>query len=192
MKTTLIYVVVLILLVVGCTKEEIAPPSSASEDFEILEIQVSQLREQLGENEQKIDDLSKILEQINGDNLYAYDELLTRIHILENLMSHVPNLVSKFGYINAVNVDGTSSLLEVQFADMKQDDGAPNGFVIKENERSTVTLDPNVSFYILEGVKIRNVATIEELKNAVNEYSRLFKIYMVNGEVVMLTEQYIP
>jgi len=193
MKSTFIYLALFILLVVGCTKEEIDEPTSANDDFEELEIQVSQLNEKLVENEKKIEELTASLEQENYDEMDAYNELLTRIYILESLMPHIPNLETRFGYINSVNLDGASSSVEIQFADMKQDDGAPNGFIIEEKEVSTVTLDPNASFFILiEGVKISNVATIEELENAVNEYNRLFKIYMVNDEVVMLTEQYIP
>ncbi|MFY3792290.1 hypothetical protein ACOQFO_11510 [Ureibacillus sp. MALMAid1270] len=193
MKSTFIYLALFILLVVGCTKEEIDTPTSSNDDFEELEIEVAKLSEKLVESEKKIEELTTLIDQENRNDIEVYNEINSRIYILESLMSHIPNLETRFGYINEVNVDGSSITLEIQFADMKQDDSAPNGFVIEEKEVSIVTLDPNASYFILvDGVKISNVGTVDELEEAVNEYSRLFKIYMANDEIVMLTEQYIP
>ncbi|WP_169716184.1 hypothetical protein [Ureibacillus manganicus] len=183
----------LMLFLVGCTNEDVGQQTSVETvEYDNLQQQINQLSAQLKDNETKIEELNTFVEVLNRSNQDELSQLHNRIYMLESLISHNPSIESKHGFINDIKFDGTNSTLEIQFAEMKQDDGAPNGFVIEEKEISSLTLDKNANFFILESTMIKNIASIEDFKNAVNEHQRFFKLYIVDSKVVMLTEQYIP
>ena len=193
MNRKILFSGLLMLFLVGCTNEDVGQQTSLETvEYDNLHQQINQLSAQLKDNETKIEELNTFVEVLNRSNQDELSQLHNRIYMLESLISHNPSIESKHGFINDIKFDGTNSTLEIQFAEMKQDDGAPNGFVIEEKEISSLTLDKNANFFILESTMIKNIASIEDFKNAVNEHQRFFKLYIVDSKVVMLTEQYIP
>ncbi|KGR77694.1 hypothetical protein CD29_13650 [Ureibacillus manganicus DSM 26584] len=193
MNRKILFSGLLMLFLVGCTNEDVGQQTSVETvEYDNLQQQINQLSAQLKDNETKIEELNTFVEVLNRSNQDELSQLHNRIYMLESLISHNPSIESKHGFINDIKFDGTNSTLEIQFAEMKQDDGAPNGFVIEEKEISSLTLDKNANFFILESTMIKNIASIEDFKNAVNEHQRFFKLYIVDSKVVMLTEQYIP
>lgn len=191
-KLRFINACILLALLIGCTKEEGIEQTAATTVNEDLEEQLSQLNDQLIESDNKINELYAMLEnRIRSEN-DAYHELHTKIYMMENLLSHVPGIESRQGFVNDVNINGPTLTIEVRFAEKIEDDEAPNGFVIEEQETNLVTVDLAANYFILEGDKLQFLRTVDEFKEAVNEYDRFFNIYIVEDKVVMLTEQYLP
>ncbi|WP_262173644.1 hypothetical protein [Saccharococcus sp. Marseille-Q5394] len=191
-KLRVIYAGILLVLLVGCTKEEGAEQTATTKVNGDLEEQLSQLNEQLIESENKIKELYVMLESRARDENEAYNELHNKIYIMENLLSRVPGINSRQGFVKDVNTSGATITLEVKFAEKKEDNEAPNGFVIEEQETKIVTVDLDANYFILKGDKLQTIPTADEFKEAANEYDRFFNIYIVENKIVMLTEQYLP
>lgn len=191
-KLRVIYAGILLVLLVGCTKEEGAEQTATTKVNGDLEEQLSQLNEQLIESENKIKELYVMLESRARDENEAYNELHNKIYIMENLLSRVPGINSRQGFVKDVNTGGATITLEVKFAEKKEDNEAPNGFVIEEQETKIVTVDLDANYFILKGDKLQTIPTADEFKEAANEYDRFFNIYIVENKIVMLTEQYLP
>lgn len=190
-KLGMLCVGMLLVLLVGCTKEE-GKEHTATNEYDNLEEQLSQLNEQLIEIDKKIKELYAMAESRARDENEAYSELHNKIYMMENLLYHVPGIKIRQGFVKDVNTSGATITLEVKFAEKREDNEAPNGFVIEEQETNLVTVDLAANYFILEGNKLHTIQTVDELKKVVNEYDRFFNIYIVEDEVVMLTEQYLP
>ena len=192
LKIAVGFIMALGLLLVGCTKEEDLTENITSKEIENMEERISQLTKKLNESENQISELQDLFEQNSNSNSDAYNELNSKTYMLENLVSKLPNIQTKQGYINSITIDGTNIVMEVKFATKLEDKDAPNGFVIEEKDTSNVKVDNSASFFVLEGTKINNIVSIEEFKAIVGEYNRLFNLYIVNNQVVMVEEQYLP
>lgn len=190
-KLRIICVGILLVLLVGCTKEEGAEHTTIHE-YNKLEDQLSQLNDQLIESDNKIKELYAILESRARDNNDAYSELHNKIYMMEKILAYVPSIKSRQGFVKDVDTSGATITIEVTFAEKREDNEAPNGFVIKERETNLVTVDLAASYFILKGDKLHTLQTVDEFKKAVNEYDRFFNLYIVEDKVVMITEQYLP
>lgn len=191
-KTHLIYVGILLLLLVGCVKDALPQQSIATNENDNWKEQIFELNDKLIENDKKINELYTIIEGINSIENEAYKELNTKIHMLESLVSHIPNIEKKQGFIDEININEANITFKVNYAEMTEDNNAPNGFIIEEKKKGTISVDLGASYYILEGNQIQFKQTIEEFNEVVNDYNRFFNLYIIDGKVVMLAEQYLP
>lgn len=121
----------------------------------------------------------------------VYQELNTKVHMLETLLSHVPSFEIQQGFVQEVHTNDDAITMTVQFGE-KIGQASPNGFTIEEKETGTLTVDLDASYFILEGVQLQSIRTIDEFKEVDDTSLRFFTFYSVEGKVVMVAEQYIP
>lgn len=187
-RNSFIYIGVLMILLVGCAKEEPAQQTLANGN---MEEQLSALNDKLEESDQQIKELYTLLENNTSYENDVYQDLNTKIHMLETLLSYVPSIEVKQGFVQDVRTNDNAITMTVQFGE-KIGQAAPNGFTIEEKETGTVTVDMNASYFIHEGVQLQSIRTIDDFKEVVDASQRFFTFYIVQGKVVMLAEQYVP
>ena len=180
------------LLLAGCTKEDDLKDHTSSGEDKNLEDQILQLNHQLKESENQILELKNLYEQNANSTTEYYNELNTKIYMLENILYKLPNLEVRHSYINEMKLDGTNVELEVTLANMLDDEDAPNGYSIEEKEKRNILVDNEASFFVLEGTSMTQVPSVEELQPIIDRSKRFFKLYIVNDRILMLAEQYLP
>ena len=180
------------LLLAGCTKEDDLKDYTSSGEDKNLEDHILQLNHQLKESENQILELKNLYEQNAHSTTEYYNELYTKIYMLENIVYKLPNLEVRHGYINAMTLDGTNVGLEVTLSNMLDDEDAPNGFSIEEKETRNILADNEASFFVLEGTSMTQVPSVKELQPIIDRSKRFFKLYIVNDRILMLAGQYLP
>lgn len=187
-RTSFIYIGLGIILLVGCAKVEPVQQTVANDK---LEEQLATLNDKLEENDQQIKELYTLLENNTSYENEVYQELNTKVQMLETLLSHVPSFEIQQGFVQEVHTNDDAITMTVRFGE-KIGQASPNGFTIEEKEMGTVPVDLNASYFILEGVQLQSMHTIDAFEEVVNAYQRLFTFYRVEGKVVMVVEQYVP
>lgn len=185
----LVYLISL-LLIVGCTNKNIT-----SEDYEkdisklestILELNQANEKQQLinEELEQKI-----IANEINMETLKeSYTIFQNNLYSLNQLVNLT--LDSKTAILNHAEVQGDTLKLNITFADKIGDQDEPNGFRLEETEGGTLTLSvsKNVPIYLL-----KNAASLIPVDwDQVVTHRGFLQLYEKNGEVVFISEIYLP
>ena len=107
-------------------------------------------------------------------------------------MNHLIDLTldSQTAILNHAEVKGDLLNLNITFADKIEDQDAPNGFHLVETEGGTITLSvsKNVPIYLL-----KNAASLIPVDwDKVVAHRGLLQLYEKNGEVVFISEIYIP
>ena len=175
-----------LIFVTGCTKQvrqldatkgiedgenNTLAQESKLEDFEVrlkeAEIQLTQLENLI---EMKSDEINKLNIHLNQ-----------ALHILNS----IPALEVKLGYINNFDFNET---LQVQLVNMLEEPDAPNGFKIEKTDNVMIKLNNKSLIYNELGTREVSIDEFRTLK----EHHRLYNIYMINNEIIMLTEMYIP
>ena len=185
----LVYLISL-LLIVGFTNNNVA-----SDDYEndiselesrILELDQANEKQQLVneeqekriiENEMKLETIQESL-NVFHNNFYAMNQLIDL------------TLDSKTAILNHAEVKGDLLNLNITFTEKIGDQDAPNGFHLVETEGGTKTLcvSKNVPIYLL-----KNVASLIPVEwDKVVAHRGLLQLYEKNGEVVFISEIYIP
>ena len=188
MKKLLLSVSLLIFFLVGCEEKGVQPEENNANDTEELtnlHIQIEELRSQL-------DELKSSIELQSEQNNQSLNQLLFTDEKLEHVIKHLPNVERKFGYIEQMNRKDTETTLRVQLVDMIHDDTMPNNYRLEDLEIANVTVSIDALMYALDGVTPVKINSIDELNEIVKQHKRLFIFTIINGEVVLITEQYLP
>lgn len=181
MKKVLISLLAL-LFITGCTKEQV-------------QLDVAKTSEEHNPSNHKFEDVEKRLEEAENrlaqlENLsVAQCELINtnskQLKQAHHLVNNIPGLEIKRGYITDFDSQET---LQVQLINYLDDPDAPNGFRLEMADIVQFKLGHKVLIYYELGT--REVSLDDFLSH--KEDHRLYDIYSINGEIVMLAEMYIP
>lgn len=178
----LIYLILLLLLV-GCTNKNVASKDYDNDisklESEILKLnqameQQQLLNEELEMKMKTLEDSSTVLQ----NNFYAMNELIDL------------TIDSKTAMLNNAEIKGDILNLNITFTEKIIDQSAPNGFRLEETEGGTITLSisNNVPIFL-----VKNVSSIIQVDwGKVVTHRGLLRLYKNNGEVVFISEVYLP
>lgn len=184
--------IVSMLLLVGCTKEDAVPANGKdeAEKIDIHQIASQQKTEsQFKELQEKVDELQEEVaflksSQAESDH-HQYFEIMTASHLLNFL----PDIKVKLGYIEQMEESGE---IEIKLVDFVHDESAPNNYRIDDlNTTESYSLNEEALFITLEGVTPQEV-TREEFQEQISTHPRFMKLHLINEEIVLAAEQYLP
>lgn len=184
-------ILISLLWIVGCTDKNNETLEDYEKDISKLESTILELN-QASEKQQLV---NKELEQkiiANEMNIETLKESYTIFHnnfySLNKLIDHT--LDSKTAILNHAEVKGDTLNLNITFADKIGDQDAPNGFSLVETKEGTITLNvsKDVPIFLLSNAS----SLIEVDWEKVVTHRGLLQLYEKNGEVVFISEIYIP
>lgn len=109
----------------------------------------------------------------------------THLIQMQHLLKRMPTLEVKKGYIT--NFDSQEKL-QVQLVNFLVKPDAPNGFELEKTDIVPMKLDSQALIYNeLGGYEV----SLDEFLSRKEDY-RFYEIYLMNNEIIMLTEMYIP
>lgn len=148
-------------------------------------VQDSKLEEvetRLMEAENQLTQLENFIEM----NSWDINRLNIHLKQARHVLNSIPALQVKLGYIT--NFDSKETL-QVQQVNLLDDSDAPNGFVIEKADIVTIKLNNKVLIY--HDPLGTSEVSFDEFRSR-REHHRLYNIYIINNEIIMLTEMYIP
>ncbi|MCG1023655.1 hypothetical protein [Sutcliffiella horikoshii] len=189
---------ILLLLLTGCTKdsatseEKVRAETPGMEDLEAVKEEVKKLEEELIEKDSAIKELQDSVESMKTSHLDRIVELENKVHMQEVLLAHLPTIVHKQGYIKEIKRDGTQLFFVIDYAAWEQDPSAPNGgkLVNEKEEQELIVVSESIAAYVLNGAAVPVYEPIEVFEE--KSHSGLFNLYLVEGEIVLISEQYLP
>lgn len=190
---------ILLLLLTGCTKnpttseEKVRADSSVNmEDLEAIKETLQKLEEDLIEKNNAIKELQTTVESTKTSHLDRIVELENKVHMQEVLLSHLPAIVHKQGYITEIKRDGTQLFFVIDYATWEQDPSAPNGgkLVNEEEEQEVIAASEAIGTYVLNDAAVLVYQSFDEFEEG--NLEGLFNLYLVEGQIVLITEQYLP
>lgn len=186
----LVYLISL-LLIVGCTNKNDEILEDYEKDISKLESTILELN-QANEQQQIVNEELEQKIIANEMNIETLKESYTIFHnnfySLNKLIDHT--LDSKTAILNHAEVKGDTLNLNITFANKIGDQGAPNGFRLEETEGGSITLSvsKNVPIFLLSNAS----SLIEVDWEKVVTHRGFLQLYEKNGEVVFISEIYIP
>jgi uncharacterized coiled-coil protein SlyX len=190
---------ILLLLLSGCTKslttseEKVREDSSVKlEDLDAVKEALKKLEGDLVEKDSAIKELQTTLESTKTSQLDRIVELENKVHMQEVLLAHLPAIVHKQGYIKEIKRDGTQLFFVIDYAAWEQDPNAPNGgkLVNEKEEQELIAVSESIAAYVLNGAAVPVYDPFKEFEE--KSHSGLFNLYLVEGEIVLISEQYLP
>ena len=182
-RNALFIYLILLSMVIGCTDKKVASNDYENNisklENEILELNQAMEKQQLLNDELK-SKMNTFEESytVLDNNFYAMDELI-------NL-----TIDSKTAMLNNAEIRGDLLNLNITFTEKIRDQNAPNGFRLEETEGGTITLSisRNVPIFL-----VKNASSIVQVDwDEVVTHSGLLQLYEKNGEVVFISEIYLP
>lgn len=190
---------ILLLLLTGCTKspttseERVRADSSINiDEIESLNETVKKLEEDLVEKNSAIEELKVTVESIKTSHLDRVVELENKVHMQEVLLAHLPAIVHKQGYIKEIKRDGTQLFFVIDYAAWEQDPSAPNGgkLVNEEEEEELIAGGEAIEAYVLNDAAMPVYQSFDAFEE--ERHEGLFNLYIVEDEIVLICEQYLP
>ena len=185
MKNVMLLLLTL-LFVTGCTKEEgqlnITESSRDGENNPAAQnSKLEDVEKRLTEAESRLTQLENLTE--------AQSELLDRnskhLKQAHHVLNNIPALEVKKGYIT--NFDSQEAL-QVQLVNFLEDPDAPNGFRLEMADVVSIKLNNKALIYYELGTR---EVSLDEFMSHKEDY-RLYDIYIINNEIIMLAEMYVP
>lgn len=181
------------LLVAGCTNDENTTSHSNNEDGNTISKLEQKLQEQqetivdhenkrtaLGEWEQIMNELSMLEESTSI--------LQNRLDLLEAVINETANY--KTATLNSFEVKGKSLVINITYMNKIIDEDAPNGYRLIESSEGMkeLSINEDVPIWLLENPGETIQVTWEEFA----PMSGFLKLYEKDGEVVFISEIYLP
>lgn len=174
-----------LLFVAGCTKEG---QLDATKTIGTAEKNTSAPESKLDDVEKRLLEAESRLTQIENLAEAQFDLINTnRKHLKQahHLLNNIPTLEVKKGYIT--NFDSKKAL-QVQLVNFLDDPGAPNGFRLEMTDVVPIKLSNKALIYYELGTR---EVLLDEFMSHEEDY-RLYDIYLINNEIIMLAEMYVP
>lgn len=179
----ILFCLILLSLISGCTDKKVASNNYENDisklEKEILELNQAMEKQQLLNDELKM--MMNTFEEsytVLHNNFYAMDELIDL------------TIDSKTAMLNNAEIKGDLLNLNITFTEKIRDENAPNGFRLEETEEGTVTLtiSKNVPIFL-----VKNASSIIQVEwEEVVTHRGFLQLYEKNGEVVFISENYLP
>ncbi|TFB19591.1 hypothetical protein E3U55_10550 [Filobacillus milosensis] len=193
------FVLIVLFIMNGCSdKEEVN--GEMADALNDLERKVSALEQKLTDQQVKIDDQKETIdeqaeliekqeqrlkqeEDIKKNDHRRLDE---KIHRVYDLVSQTT--ASETAILNSSEVKDGYIELVVTYADMVEDENAPNGFRLEEKNEETVLVDVSTPVY-LGSIDPHRMLDIQGFKSKKGAFLEFFK---KDGEIVFVQERYLP
>ncbi|MEO4053919.1 hypothetical protein [Solibacillus sp. CAU 1738] len=179
----ILFYLILLLMIIGCSGKNV-DLNNYENDISKLESEILELNQAM-EKQQFLNDELKMemntLEEsytVLQNNFYALNELIDL------------TIESKTAMLNNAEIKGDILNLNITFTEKVSDKNAPNGFRLEETEEGTKTLNisKNVPVYLLKDPS----SIIQVDWEKVVTHRGLLQLYEKNGEVVFISEIYLP
>jgi len=184
----LLILVLLIGILMLQPKQQPQPPDPSSSETESkLRDELLALKEQLADIRREI----QALHQQNAMEIAKLRKLVSGIPELETRMAIVTNASRDDRY--RIQLDYVEWLAGDEAVEASGGD-APNGFYVRNtiDEQVSRVIDDNTHFYVLDDGGHRFVDAGEFLDYIENPIYRLFRVYEVNENILLIEEQYLP
>jgi chromosome segregation ATPase len=194
MKKSILVAFCMSIILLGCENER-TTSSEVDNDYELQQLkkelmeEITKLEIKLSDRDRSIKELNEELEALKNDHSQLIDEVRNIAYMNDHLIKNLQNIVRKQGYVTDFNE--TSNYIIVDYAEMVNDEDAPNGFHLKniKTEADKLIVPDDLAVYLLEGATIR-YSSIEEMRNS--SYPRLYNFYFVDQKLTLIVEQYLP
>ena len=156
-----------------------------------LEKIIEKQQQAIEEHEEKLMRLEEIDSSTNWiDNLYEMTiSTDSKLYELETLINQVTS--SKTAMINDVAIHGNTINLNITYTNMiVGNNEGPSGFRLEETEEGTVdiSVSNDVPVFLLKDPGTLIPASFEEL----SEYQKFVRLFEKDGEIVYISELYLP
>ncbi|WP_202080145.1 hypothetical protein [Caldalkalibacillus salinus] len=185
MRNILFTIIVCIMVITGCSVQN--TQSSAFDEGELTE-KVASLEEHINDYEEELQELRGLVDTHKA--MYTEQANMTRIELtqLKHLINHLPNITHRQGYLDLISNETAT----IQLAYKIESDEAPNGFMIEEGEQEVKNVSEDVMIYILEGTQLKSLDSVNALSETLKDHQRLFDLYFLQGELLLVSEVYLP
>lgn len=187
----------ILLLIVGCTNTDVA-----SEEFEkkigkleskILDLEETTEKQQatIEKHKEQTNITESKIEALEVKNAILKDSTMTiesNYFAINELIKHTMN--SRTAILNYAEINGEKLSLTITYSEKITDGDAPNGFRLEETGEGTITIgiSKDVPIYLLGNASTLIQATWEDVVSR----RGMLQLFENNGEVVFISEIYIP
>ncbi|MGY3718469.1 hypothetical protein ACWE42_23420 [Sutcliffiella cohnii] len=192
-----LFSIILVFILVGCTKKEEASLSVSDEKISELETKMTKLEEELYKQQAFKEETEELIAKIQD-----YDELKISIQMLEESYLYVMNqnyvldrllqhtTTYKTAMLNSAKIIDDSLSINITYQDKVTDDEAPNGFRLVETSEGTkdLLIKGGVPILLQENPGMLMEATWEH----VVDHRGFLQLFEKDGEVIFILESYIP
>ncbi|QFF97498.1 hypothetical protein PB01_00980 [Psychrobacillus glaciei] len=186
----ILFYLILLLLIVGCTNKNV-PSDDFENDISKLENKIVELNQAVEKQRFLLEEQEKKI-MLNEMKMETVEELNTVLHNNFHSMNELINLSidSKTAMLNSAEIKGNTLNLNITFTEKIMDQDAPNGFHLEETEGGAITLSisENVPICLVKGGSSLIQVDWEE----VVIHRGLLQLYEKDGEVVFISEIYLP
>ncbi|MBO8157211.1 MAG: hypothetical protein H0Z32_12185 [Bacillaceae bacterium] len=158
-------------------------------------VEISKLKEEIEEKDQQIEELKDTLERYNPVKNEYVQNLRKQVDMVSQKVRYLPDIVHRQAYIREVTTGKSGIIFMMDYAQMVQDETAPNHFKIVNDQEhyEKVSAHPGVELYLLNGA-VPEYANLDTFQSEIgnSSHKRLFNLYFVGGDLVLVVEQYIP
>jgi septal ring factor EnvC (AmiA/AmiB activator) len=187
---------VLFVFMVGCTNKEVISNRTEKEESQLetrvkeLEQVIAKLETTIKQHEEEFRMESK-LEELESANLLLKEQTVSinnDLQVMKELINHTMD--SKTAIVENAEINGGKLDLTVKLAVKVNDEDAPNGFRLEYEDTGNrkISVLKDVPIYLLENASTPVKVSWEEMVN----YKGFIQLFNKNGQVVFISEVYIP
>lgn len=208
-----LYVIIVVTVcLTGCKENESRSTSNSKEQEEIasLRVELEETKKQIQQLRNQVSDLDKSIEENNSndDKEHIYmdiNDLRMHVNELSTIVHNIPDLIMKDVYIRKASEEEQVLVVdEMEWISEENrmvelgidpDDMSPNGFYIYNPSEEQVTLPVGSLFFchvLRNGYESQHVGMgLYEIEEDIREFYP-FRLYIMNGEIIGITQYYIP
>jgi hypothetical protein len=160
-----------------------------NKEIERLDSELKNFQIQLAEKTKKMSELEEVIEFLKNSENEVNNQQSTLLAMNEQLIKNLPDITKRYGYILEINGQEKFMMMDYANWEIKQDE--PNGghIVDLDGNNERINIHPNVEVYVLDGTSISH-KPFEEFDLA--GHQGLYDLYLINNQVVLIAEKYIP
>lgn len=192
-----LFSIILVFILVGCTKKGEASLSVSDEKVSELENKIAKLEEEMQKQQefkeeteelialkQDYDELKNSIQSLEESYLYV----MNQNYVLDRLLQHTTTY--KTAMLNSAKIIDDSLSINITYQDKVTDDEAPNGFRLVETSEGTkdLLIKGGVPILLQENPGMLMEATWEQ----VVDHRGFLQLFEKDGEVIFILESYIP
>ncbi|WP_188205527.1 hypothetical protein [Alkalibacillus aidingensis] len=187
-KICLVMVPVITLFVTGCTDQT---------NSDEMQNKLSEMENRINYLEQTMMDQQSVIQYYEDDinsledsnkELNDYTSRVSQdLHVLNEAISLAMD--TQTAILEDTQNDRGDLEINITYAEKINDDSAPNGFYLEEQDDDTLTIDRDVPIYMLENPSTLVNVEWDEMERKGGNFLQLFEN---DGEVVLIKELYIP
>jgi hypothetical protein len=193
------FIYMLLLLLMGCTNNSTSENDNNTElnnisnEIKLINERLSKYELELAKKDQKIKELRSLIESNMMSNNQIFIELSNNINRNEHLIKHLPDISLKQGYIKELVKDAQGTFFIIDYAEWQSKSDAPNGglLVNEKEETDKIKINNEIISFVLDGASL-TLQPFKDFNPKDHEHSGLFDLYIINNEIILISERYLP